>query len=60
MIRIHARSGGNPFFAEEIVPSLVECGALVGAERELREALRIYTAMEATGWMERIAEELAS
>ncbi|MCX5738972.1 MAG: hypothetical protein NTZ61_10850, partial [Proteobacteria bacterium] len=31
-----------------------------GRERELREALRIYTEMDATGWMERIAAELAS
>jgi len=31
VIRIHARSGGNPFFAEEIVLSLIESGALVGA-----------------------------
>ena len=31
-----------------------------GWQRDLREALRIYTAMEATGWMERIAAELAS
>jgi class 3 adenylate cyclase/tetratricopeptide (TPR) repeat protein len=29
--RIHARSGGNPFFAEEIVLTLIESGALVGA-----------------------------
>jgi class 3 adenylate cyclase/tetratricopeptide (TPR) repeat protein len=29
--RIHARSGGNPFFAEEIVQTLIESGALVGA-----------------------------
>jgi hypothetical protein len=32
----------------------------VGWERELREALRIYTEMDATGYMERIAKELAS
>jgi hypothetical protein len=31
-----------------------------GWERELREALRIYTEMDATGYMERIAAELAS
>jgi tetratricopeptide (TPR) repeat protein len=35
-------------------------GDPAGWERELREALRIYTAMGATGWMERIAKELAS
>ena len=34
-------------------------GDKVGWERELREALRIYTEMDATGWMERINEELA-
>jgi hypothetical protein len=28
--------------------------------REVREALRIYTEMDATGWMERVAGELAS
>jgi len=35
-------------------------GDEVGWERELREALRIYTQMDATGWMERIEQELAS
>jgi hypothetical protein len=35
-------------------------GDVAGWERELREALRIYTEMDATGWMERIAAELAS
>ncbi len=35
-------------------------GDAAGCERELREALRIYTAMGATGWMERIEKELAS
>jgi adenylate cyclase len=29
--RIHARTGGNPFFIEEVVQSLAESGALVGA-----------------------------
>ena len=33
-------------------------GDAAGWERELREALRIYTEMDATGWMERIAAEL--
>ena len=27
---IHARTGGNPFFTEEVVQSLIESGALVG------------------------------
>jgi tetratricopeptide (TPR) repeat protein len=31
VLRIHARSGGNPFFAEEIVLSLIESGVLSGA-----------------------------
>jgi hypothetical protein len=35
-------------------------GDAAGCERELREALRIYTEMDATGWMERIEQELAS
>jgi class 3 adenylate cyclase len=35
-------------------------GDAAGWERELHEALRIYTAMDATGWMERIDAELAS
>ncbi len=35
-------------------------GDEAGWERELREALRIYTEMDATGWMERISEKLAS
>jgi thymidine phosphorylase len=35
-------------------------GDAAGHERELREALRIYTAMGATGWMERVPRELAS
>jgi tetratricopeptide (TPR) repeat protein len=34
-------------------------GDEAGWERELREALRIYTEMDATGWMERINEKLA-
>ena len=34
-------------------------GDAAGWERELREALRIYTQMDATGWMERIEQELA-
>ncbi len=35
-------------------------GDAAGRGRELREALRIYTEMNATGWVERIARELAS
>ncbi len=35
-------------------------GDNAGWERELREALRIYTAMGATGYVERIAGELRS
>jgi len=35
-------------------------GDKVGWARELREALRINTQMNATGWMERIEQELAS
>ncbi len=31
-----------------------------GWKRALREALRVYTSMDATGWMERIEQELAS
>ena len=34
-------------------------GDAAGWERELRKALRIYTQMDATGWMERIEQELA-
>jgi adenylate cyclase len=29
--RIHAHTGGNPFFAEEVVQTLIESGQLVGA-----------------------------
>ena len=29
---IHARTGGNPFFTEEVVQSLIESGNLEGAE----------------------------
>jgi ATP/maltotriose-dependent transcriptional regulator MalT len=35
-------------------------GDEAGWRRELSEALRIYTEMEATGWIDRISEELAS
>ena len=35
-------------------------GDEAGWQRELREALRIYTEMDATGWMERVAAELSS
>jgi class 3 adenylate cyclase/tetratricopeptide (TPR) repeat protein len=35
-------------------------GDRAGWERELREALRVYTAIGATGWAERIRQELAS
>lgn len=38
----------------------LQLGDEAGWQRELREALRIYTDMDATGWMERVAEELAS
>jgi adenylate cyclase len=34
--RIHERTGGNPFFAEEVVHGLVESGALAGAKGERR------------------------
>ncbi len=34
--RIHARTEGNPFFAEEIVQSLVESGALAGSHGAYR------------------------
>ncbi len=36
--RIHARTSGNPFFAEEIVQSLVESGALAGSRGAYRLA----------------------
>jgi adenylate cyclase len=36
--RIHERSGGNPFFAEEIVQTLIESGALVGPSGAYRLA----------------------
>ena len=36
--RIHARTEGNPFFAEEIVQSLVESGALAGSHGAYRLA----------------------
>ncbi len=35
-------------------------GDEAGWERELREALRIYTQMDATVWVERVSQELAS
>jgi adenylate cyclase len=34
--RIHARTGGNPFFIEEVVESLVEAGALEGTRGAYR------------------------
>ncbi len=40
--RIHARTGGNPFFIEEIVQSLVESDGLVGA----KGAYRLVTDVE--------------
>jgi len=40
---VGARSGGNPFFAEEIVLSLLETGRLVGA----RGAYELVTALDA-------------
>ena len=59
-----ARAGGAPpeRSPREYTPKHLAraLGDEAGWERELREALRIYTAMDATGWMERIAEELAS
>jgi class 3 adenylate cyclase/tetratricopeptide (TPR) repeat protein len=36
--RVAERSGGNPFFAEELVRSLVESGSLVGILRDYRLA----------------------
>jgi class 3 adenylate cyclase/tetratricopeptide (TPR) repeat protein len=39
---IYARTGGNPFFVEEVVQSLVENGALEGA----KGAYRLVTALE--------------
>jgi adenylate cyclase len=39
---IHARTGGNPFFTEEIVSSLIESGHLEGS----RGAYRLVTAVE--------------
>ncbi len=36
--RIHARTGGNPFFAEELLRDLVESGALEGAAGAYRLA----------------------
>ncbi len=39
---IHARTGGNPFFTEEVVQSLIESGALEGA----RGSYRLVTPIE--------------
>jgi class 3 adenylate cyclase/tetratricopeptide (TPR) repeat protein len=40
--RIHAHTGGNPFFAEEVVQTLIESGQLEGA----RGAYRLATPVE--------------
>jgi adenylate cyclase len=39
---IHARTGGNPFFTEEVVQSLIESGALAGT----RGSYRLVTPVE--------------
>ncbi|MFN2426553.1 MAG: AAA family ATPase [Candidatus Binatia bacterium] len=39
---VHARTGGNPFFTEEVVQSLIESGHLEGS----RGAYRLVTAVE--------------
>ncbi|HEY5644943.1 MAG TPA: adenylate/guanylate cyclase domain-containing protein [Pseudomonadales bacterium] len=39
---LHARTGGNPFFTEEIVQSLIEAGALQGT----RGAYRLVTSID--------------
>ncbi len=49
--KIHERTGGNPFFIEEVVQSLVESGALLGAKGARRlsapvEALEIPTTVQ--------------
>jgi len=43
--RIRERAGGNPFFVEEIVQSLVETGALVGTRGAYRQAGAINETM---------------
>jgi class 3 adenylate cyclase/tetratricopeptide (TPR) repeat protein len=40
---IHARTGGNPFFTEEVVQSLIESGTLEGSAGEYRLAAPIET-----------------
>jgi adenylate cyclase len=40
--RIHAHTGGNPFFAEEVVQTLIESGQLVG----VRGAYRLQSPVE--------------
>ncbi len=39
---VHARTAGNPFFTEEIVQNLIECGSLEGS----RGAYRLVTPVE--------------
>ena len=41
--RIHARTSGNPFFAEEIAQSLMESGALLGSRGAYRLAQPLAT-----------------
>jgi class 3 adenylate cyclase/tetratricopeptide (TPR) repeat protein len=60
---IYARTGGNPFFTEEVVQSLIESGALVGTRGSYRlvkplERLQVPTTVQAllAGRIDRLGE----
>ncbi len=54
--RIHARTGGNPFFAEEIVQTLIEDGSLAGTPG----AYRLTRTIERTPLPETVQNVLAA
>jgi predicted ATPase/class 3 adenylate cyclase len=58
--RIRERTGGNPFFVEEVIRSLIETGAVVREERADLAGTRLYWRATSTGAVLDIPDSLQS
>jgi predicted ATPase len=58
--RIRERTGGNPFFIEEVIRSLIETGAVVREERPELGGARLYWRATSTGAALDIPDNLQS
>jgi predicted ATPase/class 3 adenylate cyclase len=56
--RILERSGGNPFFVEEVIRSLIDSGAVIGEEKEVDGQSNVYWRATGEGELVEIPDNL--